>query len=60
MAIRHRDNEVHGVRVQLDQRAFLSVTHDESSGTLFHELDEDGHVKKHLDVTGDAGWIRVR
>lgn len=45
---------------QIDDRNLLSVTYDDYSRTKFYELDEDGELSEHLDVLGDASWIRVR
>jgi len=46
--------------VQVDSRTFMTVPHGDSARTKIYELDDEGGVTEHLDVEGDASFIRVR
>jgi hypothetical protein len=46
--------------VEVDGRSFLFVPYEDWGRTRVYELDESGEVSTHLDLLGDAFWMRVR
>jgi hypothetical protein len=46
--------------VKIDGRSFMTVPYEDGGRTKIYEIDDEGNVTEHLDVEGDASFIRVR